>query len=275
MNMKQTLAGLTLAAFGLTAGVQASTLTGGNASINDAESILDIVFAIDTSGSMYDDINAIGSAAQGVITNLNCKNDVYVRARFTGITGQRGSVFDENMRSILLGYTSAGNLTMNHSEDNGPVVTDTVLYYPWHDFVPGGSTANLYKAVVTIGDEGTDNGYPVNQDDWDAAVLANSTAIANNTFLFSWVTDDPYSGVEYLFETMATGGSAPSPYTGTCGDTGGAYVKQGSGDSAAIEAALQNIICTAGGGGSQTPVPAPLALIGLGVLGFGLRKRFA
>lgn len=273
MNMKQTLAGLTLAAFGLSAGVQASTLSGGNASINDAESILDIVFAIDTSGSMFDDINAIGSVAQGVINNLNCKSDIYVRARFAGIAGTYGSIFDERMTTIL-----AGNpLVTNHVEDNGPVVTDTVLYYPWHDFVPGGNTATLYKAVVTIGDEGTDNGYGINQSDWDTAVTANSTAIANNTFLFSWVTNDPYPGVPYLFETMATGGPAAAPYTGTCYDTGGAYIEQGSGDSAAIEAALENIICTAGSGGTpgQTPVPAPLALIGLGVLGFGLRKRFA
>lgn len=265
---------------GFSGSASASVVIGGDAvDLASAPNVLDIVFAIDTSGSMWDDINAIGSIAQSVVQNLQCPDtDVYVRARFMGITGTRG-IFDETVSGYVTGV--GGTPVSNSSEDNGPAVTDLANNYQWHAGLGDLTGKDLYRAVVTIGDEGTENGFPVNQADWDAAVAANQAAIANNVFLFSWVTDDPFDGVPELFQKMAEGGSAPSPYTGSCSDTGGAYVQQGSGDSAAIEATLQQIICTAGGGGTgggngDVPEPTSIALAGIGLLGLwgaGAQRR--
>lgn len=253
----------------------ASSLVGGDAVDQaSADAILDIVFTIDTSGSMYDDINAIGAVAQNVVQNLDCPDiDCYVRARFMGITSNRG-IFDENVRKYV---QDSGNTPLsNHIEDNGPAVTDLVNYYNWND----DSTADqsYYKAVVTIGDEGTESGYPVYQNDWDAAYQANQAAIAEDVLLFSWVTDDPIGGaagpVPVLFETMAVGGTGGGY---TFGNTGGTYLEQGPGFD--LEAELERIICTAAGGGTNNgggtvPEPSALMLMGGGLLGLvGLRRR--
>ncbi len=75
-----------------------STIIGGDAANQaSANSVLDIVFAIDTSGSMNDDIAAIGGIAQRVIRDLVCPDSV-VRARFMGLTSTSGSVFNEHVR---------------------------------------------------------------------------------------------------------------------------------------------------------------------------------
>ena len=101
MIRKKLLAsGLALAMlYGAASTANASYMTGGDAVDQaSADDILDIVFAIDTSGSMYDDINAIGAVAQSVIANLQCPDcNVWVRARFMGIAGTYGSVFNETV----------------------------------------------------------------------------------------------------------------------------------------------------------------------------------
>jgi len=285
MNLKQKwLAGSAVVLMGLGSTAYGSTLIGGNAAdFNSATNILDIVFVIDTSGSMADNSLAISNTASAAITALNCPDDVWVRARFMGITNvEPGTIFDERMTTVLAGNA----LVSNSSEDNGPAVTDLSNFYPWFsggEFdAPGNSTAGktLYKAVVTIGDEGTENGQPVVQSDWDAALVANAAAIANDVFLFAWATDTTNALVAPLFQSMAEGGGPPvASFTGgNCSDTGGAFIDGTAGQTTAqVTATLQDIICTAGGGGTGgggVPVPAPLALLGVGLLGLGLRRHF-
>jgi len=198
-----------------------STLIGGDATNQaSADDILDIMFLIDTSGSMSDDISAIGSVAQHVVQTLECPNcNVYVRARFMGIAGNSGTVFNENL------YSQTYRGSVNDLEDNGwaaAAAASAVSGTWWTNDAATGQ--DYYRAVVTIGDEGTDNGQPVNQADWDAAYAANQAAISNSVFLFSWVTNDPYAGVVDIFQTMAMGGTGGGYTFGFAG--GGSRRKQ-------------------------------------------------
>jgi len=258
------------ALLGIAFNANATLVIGGDA-VNQASasSILDIVFAIDTSSSMADDISSIGVKARTVIENLSCPTtDCYVRARFMGIAGVSG-IFNETVRNYVL--DKGGTPVSNNSEDNGPAVTDLVNYYDWAtDAGPGQKN---YWAVVTIGDEGTENGSPVNQSDWDAAYIANQAAKSKGVFLFSWVADDPFAGVPDLFRTMATGGSGGGY---TFADTGGAYIS-GPLTNVTVDQQLEDILCLAGSGGTggngTVPEPASMVLAGLGLSALAMTRR--
>ncbi len=275
MNTRSALKSLLAPALlGLACHANASLLIGGDAvSQAAATSIVDIVFAIDTSGSMGDDIAAIGAKAQSVIQNLNCPTtDCYVRARFMGITGTSGSVFNETVSAYVTG--KGGTPISNNSEDSGPAVSDLVQWYDWGtDAGPGQKN---FWAVVTIGDEGTENGAPVNQADWDAAYAANQAAKAKGVFLFAWVADDPVDpGVPNLFNKMATGGSGGISTIYSFSDTGGAFIS-GPLTDVTVEQQLEDIICLTGSGGTGAtgvPEPVSLGLLGVGFAGLALTRR--
>jgi hypothetical protein len=254
----------------------ALSVTGGDvASQALATDVLDIVFAFDTSASMDDEISAVNASIQSIIENLDCPDcDVFVRARLMGIT--ENDLFGENVRSYVLG---TGNTALsNQSEDNGPAVIDLINYYAWNDDTT--DAQDYFKAVVTIGDEGTQDGYPADQADWDVAWEANQLAIAQDVMLFSLVgTPWPsYTGNaperDAIFEAMAIGGSGGGH---TFGATGGTFTYT---TANTIETDIENIICTAGGGGNGVaPVPEPgtIVLMGLGLVGLagmGRKKLF-
>ena len=268
-----------IASLGFATASNAAIILGGDAASQaSADSILDIVFAIDTSGSMSDDILAISTVARDVIEGLQCTDsNVYVRARFFGNVGAAAGVFDESLRGFILanGGTVPANFT--DTEDNGPAVSSIIsnssLFFT--DDSVGSQT--YYKAVVSIGDEGTLNGSPVLADDWAAAYDANQAAIASDTLLFSWITDDPFAGVPALFEAMAEGGA--NPFGGAAlGATGGTFVQSGaSGGPDGIANTLQDIICTAGSGGTGVPDGGStfllLAPAVFGMFAFGRRMQ--
>lgn len=251
-------------------GAMAASITAGDAASQaDADSILDIVFAMDISGSMYDEIAGITNYVNTAIRNLDCPDcDVWVRARFMAIDGTYGTLFNESLRAYVDARNGTATNLINNTEDNGPAVTELVNWYGWNNDAVAGQ--NYYRAIVTIGDEGTQDGEPIYQNDWDAAYTANQAAVNAGIMVFSLVGTGATTSAQNVFRCMAEGGTGGGH---TFGDTNGLYMLT---TNASLESDLERIICTAAQGGGNNPVPEPttLLLVGSGLLGLaGWRKK--
>jgi uncharacterized protein YegL len=267
---------------GLIVSANAAYITGGDAATQaDASAVLDIVFVMDVSVSMNDEAVAISNSMQNIVDDIDCPDcDVYIRARLLGIGGTfSGTLFDQSTNNYV--YYQGGTSTVDHVEDNAPAVTDMVTWYDWDDNTT--AEQDYYKAVVTIGDEGTQDGYPVYQNDWTAAHAANQLAVNNDVMVFSvigsvwnsagYIADEPNR--DAVFTALAEGGT----YTTTNGTpltfsaTGGeAYFTNNSATD--MEVALEEILCTAASGGSSNvPEPASITMLITGLLCLvGLKK---
>jgi hypothetical protein len=256
-------------------------ITGGDAASQaDADDILDIVFVFDTSGSMLDEIGALLPQMENIVNNLDCPDcDVWVRATLVAIDYDYTSLFNDGNAATpdttaAIVAANGGTAAANFTEDNAPAVLDMINNYNWNNDAT--ASQDYYRAVVTIGDEGTEEGYPVNFADWVAADAANQAAFDNDVMVFS-VLGTPYytnptevARRDAVFTALAVGGSA---YGFDLEDTGGTVTHT---TSNTIEADIEAIICTAatgGTGGDPVPEPATMFLLGTGIVGLAGASR--
>lgn len=260
--MKKLILATTLLAFSPLS--YAATVSGGDAANQAAaDAVVDIVFAIDTSGSMSDEAAIISGSIDTAISTLACPDiDVWVNARLTGLRCTwNGTLFDERSETVLAGVGAA--TTINSSEDNGPVVLDFSTANTAYYSTIVGAGQGYAKAIVTIGDEGLEEGAPVTQADYDIGKTANDAAIANNIIVFSLLGNSPSPGASDVFQALAEGGMTLGGHT--FADTGGSFTTTTA--ATPFVEVLQNVFCQAG----TTPTPPTTPAKNIPVFGpFGL-----
>jgi hypothetical protein len=109
---------------------------------------VDVVFALDTSGSMDDEFSALCTSIHTIVTGLRDEG-IVVRYRILGIRANRGCAAD-NVYSLFQGR-------VDDVEDWGPAIIDLANNYSWE---PGFS-----RLIVPMSDEGPEDGGRSNSDD--------------------------------------------------------------------------------------------------------------
>ena len=189
-------------------------ITQEDAAIVRACSGLDVVFAMDTSGSMGDESQALCdavSAVENALITLGMPAN-RLRVALKGITGGPTysggfACLDDSIANTygtpVPGNPSSGEEDLDDSEDWGPVIAVIADRRPW--------LANAVRVVVAISDEAPENGGgSVNSD--DRASIDNSIVIANQNNVKVSVVVASGAGADILVEAQriaaATGGSA-------------------------------------------------------------------
>jgi Mg-chelatase subunit ChlD len=99
---------------------------------------VDVVFIMDTSGSMDDEFDALCGNIQAIVTNLQGRG-IQVNYKIYGISGNR---------NCTTGYITQdiSGATAIHEEDWGPAVRDVAVAYPWQ--------AGATRLIIPMSDEG-------------------------------------------------------------------------------------------------------------------------
>jgi len=159
---------------------------------------VDIVFAMDTSGSMSDEFDALCAKIGDVVDALYARG-VTVNYQILGIDSERDCT-----QGTVSGAVPGG--LVNHIEDWAPAVHDLASGYSW--------ASGYSRLVIPMSDEGSDNGNPCYDPgaDRDAVNVAISAAQNNAVFvspvLGSWYNSSEAQCITTLAEDLAgaTGG---------------------------------------------------------------------
>lgn len=157
---------------------------------------VDVVFVMDTSGSMNDEFSALCSDIQLLVSDLQAEG-ININYTILGITASRECATD-SVQSSVPGATVA------HEEDWGPAMSDVSAYYPWK---PG-----YVRLIIPMSDEGPYQGSPCEDPgpDRDSINIAILSAQRNNVriapILGSGHEDEPC--IHHLADALAqsTGG---------------------------------------------------------------------
>lgn len=156
---------------------------------------IDVVFVLDTSGSMSDEIDALCATIQGTVDKLLAA-DVGANSTIYGISDTsfqctKSSVFQELGAAIPdppQGFQPIGSCG-DGSEDWGAATAVVSVHHPW--------TPGALRLVVPISDEGPACGDPINEEDSRAITAAIEVANANGVIV------SPISGTDSSEEVIA------------------------------------------------------------------------
>ncbi len=124
----------------------------------------DVVFIMDTSGSMDDEFSALCSKIETVISDLQSQG-INITYKIVGITKNRPCTSDYVKKMV-------SNPLSNHQEDWGPATQDIAEKYSWR--------AGATRIIIPMSDEGPDSGCPITSDDQTSITNAIASAKANN-----------------------------------------------------------------------------------------------
>lgn len=163
----------------------------------------DVVFIMDTSGSMDDEFNALCSKIETVISDLQSQG-INITYKIVGITKNRRCTSDYVKKMV-------SNPISNHQEDWGPATQDIAEKYSWR--------AGATRIIIPLSDEGPDNGYPITSDDLTSITNAKASAKANDVRVSpiicsksSGCTDAEHNTMVSLAQDLASG-TGGTPFT--------------------------------------------------------------
>ncbi|MCA9291559.1 MAG: hypothetical protein KDA25_10550, partial [Phycisphaerales bacterium] len=169
---------------------------------------VNLVFAMDTSGSMDDEAAAICNAIFDVVEDLSDRG-ITVLPELYGITKAPGGDFSCLTDTVLgtLGADVPGSPTccplLGNDEDWGPATAIIAERYPWMD--------GAIRIIVPVSDEGPRNGSEHIDDD-DQEVIDNAIVIASeNGVVVSPIVGTGGEGVVFAYASQlaaGTGGTA-------------------------------------------------------------------
>ncbi len=137
---------------------------------------LDLVFVMDTSGSMSDEGQALCATIGQVVTDLGAQG-INVQTTILGITAGPSGNFPCLVDSVenlygpdVPGNPPPGEEQLDDSEDWAPATAVVAERHPW--------IVGAVRVVVPISDEGPENGDPCNDPGKDRDSLENAIAVA-------------------------------------------------------------------------------------------------
>ncbi|NUN96317.1 MAG: hypothetical protein HUU16_09105 [Candidatus Omnitrophica bacterium] len=141
---------------------------------------VDLVFIMDTSGSMFDEAAGLCSSIQQVVADLAVQG-ITVTPSFLGITETPGGDFGcltDNVANLLggavPGSSSCGSVIIQ-SEDWANATAVVAQNFPW--------TPGNVRLIIPISDEGPCSGDPCDDPGTDRDAITNAIAIANNNLV--------------------------------------------------------------------------------------------
>ncbi len=152
---------------------------------------VDVVFVMDTSGSMDDEFGALCDQVDQIVARLG-RMSVGLRYRVLGISEGRACAADH-----VAGLVPGGRV--DHQEDWAAAVVDLSGSYAWQ--------AGYRRLIVPISDEGPEDGDPVNDpgDDRDAIHAAIAAARARGVIVSPVLGTGYGSAMETLAQALAQG----------------------------------------------------------------------
>jgi hypothetical protein len=131
----------------------------------------EIIFAMDTSGSMSDEFEVLCKRINEVTAGLRSR-DINVIPKIYGVYEMKDCTENSVYDAVL---EAGGDPLVNHNEDWGPAITDLSEHYPW--------VSQYKRVIIPMSDEDPENGSPWTESDDEAISTAIKTARENGVIV--------------------------------------------------------------------------------------------